>query len=1082
MRKFSLSKILVILFQLTHNIHAHTHWVVTENGRIQSKLDSPFNLRRPYDLLSLMDQEKRYDDLNKVIEDLERHTNRINKKSDALSTGDQISWDKCSDITDMVDGDYDMITSNGSDRFKIKMFKSNQLKGINREPECHKFSELHYSPFSYDHLESIANRKKFPISTYHMFDESFPIKDGRQIVYGLMKNSSSWVHYNLGLLYWWRKGNAFEAIECGRRALYYVPREYRDIPLLNLGGLLFWGFDSKDGVILLRAAVDHAPLEAKNYLALSSVYGEMNELVARQYIQCYTNMRTDILEYHDSLQDILTDLHDLHGKQQQILGLREKILWEVVPYELNMIMERSKQQNKAKRNCVHEIVDEKLVITCYAKIQNEDEEQMVNKMEYYHIANKANLVEKEVEEHIVEEPDPKKIIMNGNDVGNFVLPKIPPKYPTTMGTSNNLYFDSVRWPSKDECAEWDLPLKEKENLDLPVFIPLENKGFQINKMLSEDLAIEDGAEHPLPWYPPLCEHPKAEELGLHHPVLRMTMPKNQPLSLHPILKNHFLGYVNEGKGDEAEIGQRILSAVKKKSGPNWVLSVLASMYWRIRTNGKNALACLDMPLDSVPKEFTDVILVSMGSIMQQQGITESALKFASLAFKVNFLEPATNFLLALIHYQKNNPLLAMYYLKNVLRVDPHYYGGEAERLLKLWACRIKMGSYEHSKEEKSLMCGEKDGFSGEGVICSTSGEQCKTAAIQCFRADNDKDGVVKPITKIINSGGDQCGKPNNLGAGSLLSTLLTTDGPADFPDSESHEMHMKALLADEQSKAGGHNLGDFYVFVSTEEPSTEVMLHVYDKSGTYALTWNKCKDIKEADWLHFTSMWQTIAARNFNVGPYLQPLPKGLKEVVKPQCTDSVPSSSATLDHLTAMVLRKRLPHLPEDALFEWLALMTGDQESSVKEIGTKIAIALKENSTSWVLTTAAAFYWRVIGNSEEAITCLRNALTYVPLDMRDIPLISLANVLHRVGFFVDALEVAYIALETHPNYVVNHFTTANIHTSLGDFEKALSFYRSSLALDTNFEPARNRLQTIYCTLLFEGTVAFRENGDPIEN
>lgn len=37
-----------------------------------------------------------------------------------------------------------------------------------------------------------------------------------------------------------------------------------------------------------------------------------------------------------------------------------------------------------------------------------------------------------------------------------------------------------------------------------------------------------------------------------------------------------------------------------------------------------------------------------------------------------------------------------------------------------------------------------------------------------------------------------------------------------------------------------------------------------------------------------------------------------------------------------------------------------------------------------------------MIGNTEEAITCLRHALTYVPNDMKDIPLISLANVLVR--------------------------------------------------------------------------------------
>lgn len=82
-------------------------------------------------------------------------------------------------------------------------------------------------------------------------------------------------------------------------------------------------------------------------------------------------------------------------------------------------------------------------------------------------------------------------------------------------------------------------------------------------------------------------------------------------------------------------------------------------------------------------------------------------------------------------------------------------------------------------------------------------------------------------------------------------------------------------------------------------------------------------------------------------------------------------------------------------------------------------------------MATAAALYWRVVGNTEEAITCLRQALTYVPNDMKDIPLNSLANILLRIGFHGDALEVAYIALDSNPNFVVNHFSVGNIHTAM---------------------------------------------------
>lgn len=83
------------------------------------------------------------------------------------------------------------------------------------------------------------------------------------------------------------------------------------------------------------------------------------------------------------------------------------------------------------------------------------------------------------------------------------------------------------------------------------------------------------------------------------------------------------------------------------------------------------------------------------------------------------------------------------------------------------------------------------------------------------------------------------------------------------------------------------------------------------------------------------------------------------------------------------------------------------------------------------MLATAAAIYWRVLGNTAQAITCLKHALHVAPDNDKDIPMINLANVLQRIGFLSDALEVAKMALEIHPDYVVNQFTIGNIYTAL---------------------------------------------------
>lgn len=102
-------------------------------------------------------------------------------------------------------------------------------------------------------------------------------------------------------------------------------------------------------------------------------------------------------------------------------------------------------------------------------------------------------------------------------------------------------------------------------------------------------------------------------------------------------------------------------------------------------------------------------------------------------------------------------------------------------------------------------------------------------------------------------------------------------------DSQQHAYHMRISLSDDNmiGKEGASTLGDFYgkkfhttlkfiiscifntVSVSlTDEPTPEAMLYVYDKSGTYPLSPKGCRAIRDADWLHFSSMWQSIATRN----------------------------------------------------------------------------------------------------------------------------------------------------------------------------------------------------------------------------
>lgn len=86
----------------------------------------------------------------------------------------------------------------------------------------------------------------------------------------LKMNPNSWKLYTLTSYYWRYVGNAVEAVECARRAVYLAPRKFRDIPLLSFGTILQRSNNINDSVIVLSSAVDHNNKIAENVLALAN--------------------------------------------------------------------------------------------------------------------------------------------------------------------------------------------------------------------------------------------------------------------------------------------------------------------------------------------------------------------------------------------------------------------------------------------------------------------------------------------------------------------------------------------------------------------------------------------------------------------------------------------------------------------------------------------------------------------------------------------------------------------------------------------------------------------------------------------
>ena len=67
---------------------------------------------------------------------------------------------------------------------------------------------------------------------------------------------------------------------------------------------------------------------------------------------------------------------------------------------------------------------------------------------------------------------------------------------------------------------------------------------------------------------------------------------------------------------------------------------------------------------------------------------------------------------------------------------------------------------------------------------------------------------------------------------------------------------------------------------------------------------------------------------------------------------------------------------------------------------------------TAWALFNMASLYWRVSGDPQNTVECLRRVIHFAPAEAKDVGYIGLASVLHRYGYLSDAVVVARAALD----------------------------------------------------------------------
>lgn len=501
-----------------------------------------------------------------------------------------------------------------------------------------------------------------------------------------------------------------------------------------------------------------------------------------------------------------------------------------------------------------------------------------------------------------------------------------------------------------------------------------------------------------------------------------------------------------------------------------------------------------------PVEEADVPLVNAALIMMSVAKSLDALQLLRMALVVNSSEPFTHFSLGNAWSSLESYQQAIQEYTTALNLDPNLK--EALETLGKVKCYLKATEnggpkdsengepYDDNNAPSSISVTQLDDGPLQGTDGSTpitDGNIQRESRTICYHVDGKEQCQVEVRTReyIPNEGGENhpCHIDGAAGPDGDPRCQVKVQGPpqdssGDGAEGIPHQVHQRKVVNISGKQPGKITVNLKQVPSSGTIPSSAYGPHIpsvpapdvdiFKLLEANHLSWpspEECQHFKRLNLRAFYSTWLAVTAKNIKIEDHIDFSSSLPGEILLPECPQDFPSSLHTMDHLDGMKRREHLDYAAEQGLREVLQNINGDSIST-QEAGSRIAMALKNNPESWVVSNMAALYWRVEGSAARALDCLRHALHYSPNDQKDIALISTANVYHRAGLLEDGITVAKMAVDIAPTLVINHFTLANLYSAKGLFDKAIDLYESSLRLQSEFQPAVERLKTIQCNIL----------------
>ncbi|XP_044775409.1 tetratricopeptide repeat protein 17 isoform X3 [Neomonachus schauinslandi] len=1068
---------------------ATTHWVVTEDGKIQQQKQ-------------LVAQKIHIEENEDRDTGLEQRHNK--EDPDCIKAKVPLG-----DL-DLYDGTY--ITLESKDISPEDYIDTESpVPPDPEQPDCTKILELPYSIHAFQHLRGVQERvnlsapllpKEDPVFTYLSKRLGRSIDDiGHLIHEGLQKNSSSWVLYNMASFYWRIKNEPYQVVECAMRALHFSSRHNKDIALVNLANVLHRAHFSADAAVVVHAALDDSDFFT-SYYTLGNIYamlGEYNHSVLcydhalqakpgfeqaikrKHAVLCQQKLEQKLEAQHRSLQRTLNELkeyqkqHDHYLRQQEILEKHKLI-----------------QEEQILRNIIHETQMAK-----EAQLGNHQICRLVNQQHSLHCQwdqpvryHRGDIFENVDYVQFGEDSSTSSMMSvnfdvqaNQSDISDLV--KSSPVAHSILwiwGRDSDAYRDKqhILWPKRADCAESypRVPLGG----ELPTyFLPPENKGLRIHELNSDDYSSEEEAQTP---DCSITDFRKSQTLSylVKELEVRMDLKAKMP---DDHARKILLSRINNYTIPEEEIGSFLFHAINKPNAPVWLILNEAGLYWRAVGNSTFAIACLQRALNLAPLQYQDIPLVNLANLLIHYGLHLDATKLLLQALAINSSEPLTFLSLGNAYLALKNISGALEAFRQALKLTTKC--PECENSLKLIRCmqfypflynitssvcsgtvvEESNGSDEMENSDETKMSEEilalVDEFQqawpleGFGEALEMKGRRLDLQGIRVLKK-GPQDGVARSSCY-----GDCRSEDDEASEWITFQVKRVKKPKGDHKKTPGKKV--------EQNQA--ENVQRYQANLEITGPKVASPGPQGKKRDYQSLGWPSPDECLKLRWVELTaivSTWLAVSSKNIDITEHIDFATPIQQPAMEPLCNGNLPTSMHTLDHLHGVSNRASLHYTGESQLTEVLQNLGKDQypQQSLEQIGTRIAKVLEKNQTSWVLSSMAALYWRVKGQGKKAIDCLRQALHYAPHQMKDVPLISLANILHNAKLWNDAVIVATMAVEIAPHFAVNHFTLGNVYVAMEEFEKALVWYESTLKLQPEFVPAKNRIQTIQCHLMLK--------------